>query len=417
LKEGINIETTGDNIPSRDELLERLNFALKSARMGAFDCDLAGGAMLWDARMHELFGVAPGSFSGAYDDFLSLVHFEDRPRLAMEMAAAFDKRSNFAVKFRVIYPSVSAIRTLEMGFKVHSDTQGRPQRFSGVCWEVAEHRWPETALVPERYLLATMMDNLTDLIYFKDRESRFTAVNRLFLCRAGLKEQSEIIGKTDKDLYAEEHASAALADERKIIATGEPIVGIEEKETWPDGRETWVSTSKVPIRDASGNVIGTFGLSRDITERRLASEALASYARQQEAVSLLGQRGLAGTEIVELFDQAVQLVAQTLDVELGGIFELQSGGETLRLVAGVGWNGGCIGSAVIPAENQSQSVDTVDSDQPGAVSDRTGSAYFDGCVARRPWGKQRSLRGDRRNIEALWCVGCPLQTEPPFLAI
>ena len=192
MKEGVNIETIGDNIPSKDELLERLNFALKSARMGAFDCDLAGGAMLWDARMHELFGVAPGNFSGAYDDFLSLVHFEDRPRLAMEMAAAFDKRTNFAVKFRVIYPSVSAIRPLEMGFKVHSDTEGRPQRFSGVCWEVAEQRWPETALVPERYLLATMMDNLTDLIYFKDRESRFTAVNRLFLCRAGLKEQSDI---------------------------------------------------------------------------------------------------------------------------------------------------------------------------------------------------------------------------------
>jgi two-component system sensor histidine kinase/response regulator len=344
--------------------------------MGAFDCDLAGGAMLWDARMHELFGVAPGSFSGAYDDFLSLVHFEDRPRLAMEMAAAFGKRTNFAVKFRVICPSFSAIRPLEMGFKVHSDTEGRPQRFNGVCWEVPEQLCPETALVPERYLLATMMDNLTDLIYFKDRESRFTAVNRLFLCRAGLKEQSEIIGKTDKDLYAEEHASAALADERKIIATGEPIVGIEEKETWPDGRETWVSTSKVPIRDASGNVIGTFGLSRDITERRLANEALASYARQQEAVSQLGQRGLAGAEMVELFDQAVQLIARTLDVELGGIFQLQSSGETLRLVAGVGWNEGCVGSVVVPAENQSPAADTVDSDQSAAVSDRTTEARF-----------------------------------------
>ena len=69
--------------------------------------------MLWDARMHELFGVAPGSFSGAYDDFLSLVYLEDRPRLVMEMAAAFDKRTNFAVKFRVICPSPCAIRQRE----------------------------------------------------------------------------------------------------------------------------------------------------------------------------------------------------------------------------------------------------------------------------------------------------------------
>jgi hypothetical protein len=88
----------------------------------------------------------------------------------------------------------------------------------------------------------------------------------------------------------------ALADEQRIIETGQPMVGIEEKETWPDGHETWVSTSKVPIRDASGNVIGTFGLSRDITERKISNEAMANYARQQEAVSHLGQRGLAGAE-------------------------------------------------------------------------------------------------------------------------
>jgi PAS domain-containing protein len=86
-------------------------------------------------------------------------------------------------------------------------------------------------------------------------------------------------------------ADTALLPERYLLATmmaietGQPMVGIEEKETWPDGHETWVSTSKVPIRDASGNVIGTFGLSRDITERKISNEAMASYARQQEAVS------------------------------------------------------------------------------------------------------------------------------------
>jgi two-component system sensor histidine kinase/response regulator len=129
-------------------------------------------------------------------------------------------------------------------------------------------------LASKQNLLSALMDNLPDLIYFKDRESRFTAVNRVFLCRAGLKNHSEIIGKTDKDLYADEHALAALADEQKIIATGQPLVGVEEKETWPDGHETWVSTTKVPWSDGSGHVIGTFGLSRDITARKLAEEKL-----------------------------------------------------------------------------------------------------------------------------------------------
>jgi two-component system, sensor histidine kinase and response regulator len=342
----INPEITAtDPIPT-DETLERLEFALKSARLGTFAYDFSTGATQWDARMHELLGVEPADFSGKYDDFVALVHFEDRPKMAEQMAAALSKRPEYAVEFRVPSPLGPVVRFFEMSFKVHSRTDGIPGRITGVCRELPGQFFPENSLLSEHYLFSTMMDNLTDLVYFKDRESRFTAVNRLFLSRAGFKEQSEIIGKSDCDLYAADHASAALADEQKIIATGEPIVGIEEKETWPDGHETWVSTSKVPVRDASGNVIGTLGLSRDITETRLASEAMASYASQQEAVSQLGQHGLAGAEVAELFDLAVQLVARTLGVDLGAIFEWQPDGDKLRLVAGVGWNEGSVGTVV-----------------------------------------------------------------------
>jgi two-component system, sensor histidine kinase and response regulator len=90
---------------------------------------------------------------------------------------------------------------------------------------VTKERGTESSLTRARNFLSTMMDTLPDLIYFKDRASRFTLVNRVFLDRVGFKEQSEIIGKMDKDLYADEHALLALADEQKIIATGESIVG------------------------------------------------------------------------------------------------------------------------------------------------------------------------------------------------
>lgn len=129
--------------------------------------------------------------------------------------------------------------------------------------------------VREHYLLSALMDYLPDLIYFKDRESRFIAVNRAMFSRAGFRDESEMLGKTDKDLYDDEHAAAALADEQRIVQTGEPILGLEEKEVWPDGHVTWVSTSKMPLRNAQGDIIGTFGLSRDITERkRIESELI-----------------------------------------------------------------------------------------------------------------------------------------------
>jgi PAS domain S-box-containing protein len=130
------------------------------------------------------------------------------------------------------------------------------------------------ALASQRHRLFTMMDNLPDNIWFKDRESRFVATNRAMLSWTGFKDESEIVGKTDQDLFSEEHADAALADEQKIIATGQPLDPVDEKETWPDGHETWVSTTKVPWRDASGNVIGIFGWSRDITARILGEKNL-----------------------------------------------------------------------------------------------------------------------------------------------
>ena len=143
-----------------------------------------------------------------------------------------------------------------------------------LCCNVTERRRITAAQSSERDRLSTLMDNLPDNIYFKDRESRFVAANRAMLSWTGFKDQSEIIGKTDQDLFAGEHADAALADEQKIIATAQPIIGAEEKETWLDGHETWVSTTKGPWYDASSNLIGIFGWSRDITARKLGEKNL-----------------------------------------------------------------------------------------------------------------------------------------------
>ena len=146
----------------------------------------------------------------------------------------------------------------------------------------------KAALADERHRMSTLMDSLPDNIWFKDRDSRFVAANRAMLSWTGFKDQSEIIGKTDQDIFAGEHADTALADSIKLLPPANRFSAIEEKETWPDGHETWVSTTKVPWRDASGKVIGIFGSSRDITSRKLgekyltvANEAAEKVGRQK----------------------------------------------------------------------------------------------------------------------------------------
>ncbi len=143
-----------------------------------------------------------------------------------------------------------------------------------VVRDVTEHKRAEEALVEERHLFHTLMDNLPHAIYFKDRESRFTRINSAVAKLIGLDDLGQAIGKTDFDFFPDGLAREYLADEREIMRTGQPIVGKEERETWPDGRVTWVATTKMPLRDASGNIIGTFGISHDITGRKRMEEAL-----------------------------------------------------------------------------------------------------------------------------------------------
>ena len=117
-------------------------------------------------------------------------------------------------------------------------------------------------------LLENLMNNLTDVIYFKDLESRFIKVNKACADKHGWETVTLVKGLSDFDVFSDAHARQAYEDEQRIIETGEPLIGIEEKETWPDGRVTWVSTSKMPLRNADGEIIGTFGIGRDITQHK-----------------------------------------------------------------------------------------------------------------------------------------------------
>ncbi|MCO6457637.1 MAG: response regulator [Pirellulaceae bacterium] len=124
-------------------------------------------------------------------------------------------------------------------------------------------------------LLRALLDSLPDNVYFKDRESRFIRVNRAAARWFGLEQPEDAAGKTDFDLFTSQHASVAFQDEQEIIRTGRPMLHKQEMETWPDGRVTWVDTCKMPLVDHAGNTIGTFGISRDITQQKLAEEALS----------------------------------------------------------------------------------------------------------------------------------------------
>ena len=154
-----------------------------------------------------------------------------------------------------------------------------------VFWDVTERTRAETALQRERYLLHSLMDNLPHNIYFKDASSRFLRINRAMATAFELTDAADALGKTDADFFTQEHARQAMADEQEILRTGQPVLDKEEKETWPDGHVTWAFTTKMPLRNEAGRIVGTFGISRDITDWKQAAEALRQAKEAAEAAN------------------------------------------------------------------------------------------------------------------------------------
>jgi len=134
----------------------------------------------------------------------------------------------------------------------------------------------EASLAREREMIHTLLNNIPDRIYFKDRKCRFVRTNESLARYFKLKDPDELLGKSDADFFAEEHARAAYEDEQQVMRTSQAMVGKVEKETHPDGSVSWSLTTKMPWVDHRGRVIGTLGISRDITEIKAMEMALAA---------------------------------------------------------------------------------------------------------------------------------------------
>jgi len=185
----------------------------------------------------------------------------------------------------------------------------------------------------EQDLLQAFLEHVPDGIYFKDCSSRFVRISRSLAARFGLTNPSQAINKTDFDMFSREHAQQALADEQGIIATGQPILEKEEKETWPDGHETWVLTTKLPLFDQGGNIIGTMGISRDITERKRVEQELEEHrARLEDLVAKRTGELVRANELLENDIAARKAAESTLAIKAQELASANKELENLSLV-------------------------------------------------------------------------------------
>ena len=157
--------------------------------------------------------------------------------------------------------------------------------FCAFIRDINQRKKSEEQLFGERNLLRTVIDNLPDYIYAKDTKSNYIISNLAHVELIGAYSEEEIIGKNVLALFGPEVASVNLDEDRKVITLGEPVINRDEPITTQRGKNLWLLTTKVPLKDKDGNITGLIGISRDITERKKAEEELRQINEDLRSLS------------------------------------------------------------------------------------------------------------------------------------
>jgi len=213
----------------------------------------------------------------------------------------------------------------------------------------------ERDLKGERNLLRTLIDQIPDYIYVKDTQCRFLLSNASHASIKGMRSTEDILGKTDFDFFERPLAEEYFADERRIVEEGAAVINHEEHSVDEGGRTTWVLTSKVPLRDDGGEIIGLVGVSRDITERKRTEEALKlQTARLQMALDVAGTV-TALLDVDEILRRVAELIREKFGYYCVSVFLVEDSGSwaVLRAISSALDLRGIVGTARVEVGGRS----------------------------------------------------------------
>lgn len=222
--------------------------------------------------MNTIYEYSPEEVREDASPVFGRLHPDDYDMVSNAIFESARTLEEFYCEFRVILP--------KQGLRWRW-SQAHPERmpdgstlWHGIISDITDRKLIEEKLDEERILLRTLIDNLPDRIYVMDTQGRKTLSNTADFQSAGFTSMEDIIGKTDLDVFPPDLAKIYWERDRSVINSGKPLINVEEPGLDSQGNPVWLLTSKLPLRDTHGKVVGLVGIGRDITERKQAEKEL-----------------------------------------------------------------------------------------------------------------------------------------------
>jgi len=246
----------------------RLKLALRAAKSGAWEWNPATGESNWTDEAYAVVGLSPGKNPAMYSSWIGRVHPDDRERVSRLISECVESGAEFRTEYRVILDDGNIRWISDVGVM---QGQGESRRMTGINTDITEHKLLEKKRHELEYAQRALLDGIPDAAWLKDLDGRLLAVNLEYERRCG-SPRDRILGLKTGDLRSEEISRIIDAEDQQIIRTGQPLR--IERATHYSSSTFWRELIKVPIKDDKGNVIGTAGVSRDVTERKSIEQAL-----------------------------------------------------------------------------------------------------------------------------------------------
>ena len=260
-----------------EQIIQENDRRMKNAQyvggVGDWEYDCGTRKTIWSDELFRLFAKDPDKGAPAFEEFFSFYLSNDAAILKAATNRTIDTGESYELDLQLHLPSQPEAYHYTVGQALR-DKQGKIVKLYGIVQDITDRKLAEIKLNAERTQLKILIGNLPDSIYIKDVHGRKIITNQVDMHLVGATSESDILGKTDLEIFSNHLGPKAYADDMEVIKTGKAIYNREERFVDKEGAPVWLLTSKVPLRNETGDINGLLGIGRIITERKKSEEDL-----------------------------------------------------------------------------------------------------------------------------------------------